>query len=662
MSDYDKELINSRIVEVCDYYAPGESWREGQKRRKWYCPVCGGGNFTANSGRQCAGCLSAGCEVPRTKDAVGLIAYFEGLDESGEQFVRCLKKGYEILGIPEPEDGFHERREKREDARTSEQSPQKSSASNTHAATIEAERPARKFTDADPQATDTSSVALLASLQNGSPDNGSRVAASPEEITDEVEELEAEEQSSEHAREPDPQRQRELVDRVYRAFLELCPLVERDREFWTSRGVTEQTMQRCGFGSLWRERCWELLPEMERRFGRDDLVSVPGFYVSKQGRVHTNLYDDYTLIPYHDRDGYITMVQGRVPGQPEKGKPKYVAPVGSGLHLYVPPGYRPEQVVAFCEGAVGAIVAAQSGIPVAAITGFQCYRIAGAKGEADRPLPEHERTDFAGRKVVYLPDEDVKPKTKADVLGEAPKAARFLIEAHGGTAFIAGLPDGYKDLDEWLLSMEQGERIPRFTEVMKGALTPEQWAGEEKSDDRPTDGQTEDGTKEGQEQDGEVRTGPTNKKANKRQSQEVHQAQERNDEDDTSEMSSQEDDYGQVSEEPGPEEESPEETGTPAPRVKTPEPQPRTYRRVPITNIGEFMVALICGLGASLGFLLLVVFAAPAWEPAGFIAALPVEIKLLAILLIAGAIVIYMCHRQYLRRCVAIRNHLAGKR
>lgn len=654
MSDYDKELINSRIFEVCDYYAPGESWREGQKRRKWYCPVCGGANFTANSDRQCAGCFSAGCEVPRTKDAVGLISYFENLDESGEQFVRALRKGYEILGIPEPEDGVNDRREKPEDTRPTEPSPKKPSASNTQVATIEAESPARKFSGADLEATDTSSVALLASLQDGSPDNGSRVAASPEEITDEVEEVEAEE----HASEPDAQRQRELVDSVYRAFLELCPLVERDREFWTSRGVTEETMQKFGFGSLWRERCWELLPEMERRFGRDDLVSVPGFYVSKQDRLHTNLYGDYTLIPYYDRDGYITMVQGRVPGQPQKGKPKYAAPVNSGLHLYMPPVYRPEQVVAFCEGAVGAIVAAQSGIPAAAITGFQCYRIAGAKGEADRPLPEHERTDFAGRKVVYLPDEDVKPGTKAEVLAEAPKAARALIEAHGGTSFIAGLPDGYKDLDEWLLSMEPGERIPRFSEVMKGALTPEQWAGEEKTDDRTT----EDGTKDGQNQDGEASTGPTKKEANKSQSQEVHQAQERNDEDDTSEMSSQEDDSGQVPEEPGPEEETTEEQGTPALRVNTPEPQPRTYRRVPITNIGEFMVALICGLAAGLGFLLLVVFAAPAWEAASFLAAAPVGIKLLVSVLIAGAVVIYMCHRQYLRRCVAIRNHLAGKR
>lgn len=103
MSSYDKDLINSRIIEVCDYYLPGDGKREGYKRRVWVCPECGGDKFAANSEREIAGCFSASCPVPTTRDAVGLIAYFESYELRGEQFVRCLQKGYEILGIPEPD-------------------------------------------------------------------------------------------------------------------------------------------------------------------------------------------------------------------------------------------------------------------------------------------------------------------------------------------------------------------------------------------------------------------------------------------------------------------------------------------------------------------------------------------------------------------------------
>ena len=104
MSAYDKELINSRIIEICDYYLPGDGKREGYKRRIWACPECGGDKFTVNTERGIAGCFSAGCGAPRTTDAVGLIAYFEDFELRGEQFVRCLQKGYEVLGVPEPEE------------------------------------------------------------------------------------------------------------------------------------------------------------------------------------------------------------------------------------------------------------------------------------------------------------------------------------------------------------------------------------------------------------------------------------------------------------------------------------------------------------------------------------------------------------------------------
>ncbi|MDN5696842.1 MAG: DUF3854 domain-containing protein [Rubrobacter sp.] len=303
--------------------------------------------------------------------------------------------------------------------------------------------------------------------------------------------------------------------------------------------------------------------------------------------------------------------------------------------------------MAFVEGAVGAIVAAQTGIPVAAITGYQHYRIAGARGDADKPLPEHKRTDFGRRKILYIPDEDVKPGTRDSVQKEAPKAARALIEAHNGTPLIARLPEGYKDLDEWLLDLEPDERTLRFSGLMKSAMSPAQWSGEEsgeQTDDRPKTDRTKDRRKK------------------KTTNQEVHQRQEKHAEDDSPDDRPTDEQPKDDSEESQSEEEETSEQQSPASQVKTPEARPRTYRRVPITNIGEFMVGLVYGLLAGLGFLILIVFLAPAWGPTSFVSLIPGGFTFLASLFLGAVVLVYKCYKLYLRRVQAIREHLAGKR
>lgn len=580
MTGYDKELINARPLEVCDYYLPGEGKREGNKRRIWECPLCGGDDFAANSQREIAGCLSAGCDVPRATDAVGVIAYFEGLELAGEQFVRCLQKGYEILGIPEPE----------------EESPSNDKGGR-RSFTPGADRAA-----SGPQAPEEEEVSRPDEDDWRGDNEAQSTTLTPKKADRRQEETSSPEAA---ATAPDPQPQRELTDRVYRAFLGMCPLVEAHRQWWLSRGVTEETMTEAGLGSIWPQRCHEVLPELERRFGLEALTSVPGFYASSQGRVHTNLYDDYTLIPYHDREGYITMVQGRVPGEPEEGKPKYMAPVGSGLHLYVYPRFKPEQTMAFVEGAVGAIVAAQSGIPVAAIAGFQHYRISGSKDESDNPLPEHEDTDFGGRKVLYIPDEDVKPEVAEAVAAEAPKAARFLIERHGGKPLLARLPEGYKDLDEWLLSFEEVERVPAFASLMPAAITPGQWEGSEPLEEDNGDPSSD------------------HKDSQKKGAREVGQSV--LDEEGSSKESSEEEQTGD-----GHQEEPP--------RVKTRQPQPRRYTPIPRTNFGEFMVASIYAVGTMAAVLVGMLYAAPKWSPTSFLAAVPVWATIAGSLIVAAAV------------------------
>ncbi len=439
--------------------------------------------------------------------------------------------------------------------------------------------------------------------------------------------------------ESDARSRRELADRVYRALLELCPLIERDRRFWHSRGVTDETIEEGGFGSLWRGRCHEILPQLEKRFGRDARVSVPGFYPGPHGGVRTNLYDDYTLIPYYGRYGYITTVEGRVPGKPEGKKPKYMAPVGAANHLYIFPHYTPERMVAFCEGLIGAVIAAQCGIPVAAIKGCYCYRTPGEKGEPDRPLPELEGVDFERRRCVYIPDLDVKPATREEVLALAPEAARRLIGEQNGTPLIAALPDGYKDLDEGLLALEESERLPRFAELLHDAITPEQWEG---SEEEPEPHESEQA---GYEEDGEHgpdtttenETAPGSAEGGQKAAGKVRRSSATADdtpyqrEENGSSSRASLGEGSQTHHEPG--------AGAEVPRVKTRTPQPRRYKPIPKTNIGEFMLSLICGLVTTVALLFLLVFAAPEWGPTSFVGVVPVSLTITVSLILGMAVV-----------------------
>lgn len=378
MSSYDKELINSRIIEVCDYFISGESRAEGYKRRIWNCPECGGDNFAANTEQEIAGCFSPSCDVPQTTNAIGIIAYFEGYEMKGRSFVECLKRGYDILGIPEPEDGGKGRTGISSNRSSGGGRKNKGGASSNASATATAD--AQNVGKAGA----ISRPALPAALK---PCGVTMPAAGDRE---------------------EGQPSRDLLHRVYTAWMELCPLVEGHREFWHRRGVTDDTIQAGGFGSLSRDRCRHVLSSLRERFGMEALLSVPGFKRGPNGELQTNLFGEYTLIPYYDRDGYITTIEGRVPGEPESKAPKYMAPVGAGSHLYVFPTFKAEHVMAFCEGLMGAVIAAQNGIAVASIKGCRCYRRSPAgKGKPYRVLAELVGVDFGGRAVYYIPDLDV---------------------------------------------------------------------------------------------------------------------------------------------------------------------------------------------------------------------------------------------------------------
>lgn len=77
---------------------------------------------------------------------------------------------------------------------------------------------------------------------------------------------------------------------------------------------------------------------------------------------------------------------------------------GSGIRLYLFPGYAPDAIVAFTEGPLGAIVAAQEGLAVGAVKGCRSYTVPDGS-----PLPELAGADLGGRLVPYIPDRDDPP-------------------------------------------------------------------------------------------------------------------------------------------------------------------------------------------------------------------------------------------------------------
>jgi hypothetical protein len=93
----DKNLVKREIVRVCAHYlGPGKTVGS---RTGWECPACGKQKLEANAREGIAGCWNERCEVPTTTDAIGIIAFFEGIEPRGRGFGQILEKGYEVLDL-----------------------------------------------------------------------------------------------------------------------------------------------------------------------------------------------------------------------------------------------------------------------------------------------------------------------------------------------------------------------------------------------------------------------------------------------------------------------------------------------------------------------------------------------------------------------------------
>ena len=254
-------------------------------------------------------------------------------------------------------------------------------------------------------------------------------------------------------------------------------------------------------------RARKVKAELEREFGREELLLVPGFSQDESTAGSSLPSQEATSDPLPRRKRErITTIEGRCVGEPPEGMGKYVSLRGAGNHLYLFPGRRPEELSAVCEGVMGAIVAADSGLAVGSIMGCERFKASPSPemldGGPEDPLLELKDADFGGRTVPYIPDADDPPNP--NVLRAAPKAARWIAEPQNGKAAICLLPEG-ADLDEWLLSMEPDERGARFAGLLATANPPEDAGslaaaspavGEAASGGREGDGAAENGNNE----------------------------------------------------------------------------------------------------------------------------------------------------------------------
>lgn len=473
MPNYDKELLKREVGAVCAHYL-GPAGASGT-RLVWRCPDCGKEKLEASLKEGCAGCWNEECPVPTSTDAIGIIAHFEQIDPRGRGFLEVLKKGYEILGL-EPE-AQHRRP-------AGAVRPSRNGARERNGARGARQRREQARREAGASCSGWEAGSSRSSTGGPQSGRGRDGSTPPEEETgartgiELHEEVIAGEVVDEDERSAEEYVERPaaacivepkgappgLRDAVYSALLEMCPLMERDWRFWKSRGVSSDTVAAGRFGSITKERARAAVRELKKRFGTKALLSVPGFSRKPWGLSFT-LTDDYALIPYIDGDSNITTIEGRYTGRDPKKlkKRKYVALYGAEPRLYVFPGFCPDQLEAFCEGPICAIVAAQHNIAVGAIKGFRNYKSPSRDGGV---LPELEGVDFAGRLIPYIPDVDDPPKR--EVLKAAPEAARWLVERQNGRGALIGVPEG-KDLDEWLLKLPRSSRRASFTNLIARA-------------------------------------------------------------------------------------------------------------------------------------------------------------------------------------------------
>ncbi|MGF1470160.1 MAG: hypothetical protein ACFB50_00275, partial [Rubrobacteraceae bacterium] len=377
------------------------------------------------------GCLVADCRLAGSSDVFVMLADLEGLDFQSD-FLALLQRSYELLGLEDEPAGS-------------------SSKSSSGGEKNDGRDTGEKGKDSPRTMSVSSGPGSKNALSAQSPANGSAASNDAQQDLDSL---------------------LELASKVYERILQICPLESRDRTYLREeRGISNETIRKARLGTMTPPRARKVKAQLEREFGREELLTVPGFSQDeKEGRLKFTLTGSYILIPYHDARGRVTTIEGRCVGEPPEGMGKYVSLRRAGNHLYVPPGYEAGDLKAVTEGVMGSLVAADNGLPVGSIMGCERFKASPSPemldGAAGDPLLELKGADFKGRTFPYIPDPDYRENP--NVLRAVPNAARWLAEPQNGKAAVCLLPEG-ADLDEWLLQIERDERSARFDELLAAA-------------------------------------------------------------------------------------------------------------------------------------------------------------------------------------------------
>lgn len=439
---YDRERVVEEALAITAYYSGAQPEKQGSRRR-FRCPECGKALLDVNTETFVTGCWNEHCSVPQSDTAIGLVAYFEGLDPS-MQFKDVLRKGYEAAAIqPEPY--------RPSPGRTSTDS----AAGHPSAA---AEHDAREESSTGPGSAATGTRAQQP--QDGR-DSGTQADTAFAGAAGRKERALADRRGT-----GPTEHELDLANRVYHYVMETCDLHKDHYEFWLKRGLTPETIAAARLGSIWKNRCSYMLRRIQKEFSESELLSVPGFFKNDKNNISFTFWGEFTLIPYHDSRGRISTIEARVLADKPKDGGKYRSLRDSHNHVYLFPGTDPNDVKGFCEGPIGAIFAAQEGVAVGAIQGFRRYKGRPRFTGDERPPPEIEGADFRGETVPFIPDVDDPPQQH--VLDEAPETARILAGLQNGRPATVRLPQG-KDLDQYLMAINKASRKASLLKLLQKA-------------------------------------------------------------------------------------------------------------------------------------------------------------------------------------------------
>ncbi len=187
--------------------------------------------------------------------------------------------------------------------------------------------------------------------------------------------------------EPPPQGEPECADAAtrhaaYSALLDLLDLSQAHRDNLRRRGLPDADIAKRGFRTLPERERARLARALEKRFGRDVCLRVPGVYLKTEGPRSWLSIAGWSglVIPVRDGERRVVALSIRLDDGADGGKYRFLSSKshggpGPGAPVHVPLDDRPKDVVAVVEGALKAdVVTALWDVPAIGLPGVGAWR------------------------------------------------------------------------------------------------------------------------------------------------------------------------------------------------------------------------------------------------------------------------------------------------